>query len=298
MKIYAAKGRPSDNPLIVHVARKEAVYEIAEVVSENAKKLMDAFWPGPLTLVFRKTDKVPKTTTGGLDTVAVRMPSDPIASAFIEEAGGFVAAPSANVSGRPSTTTAAHVYEDLNGRIEMILDGGQAVIGLESTIVDVSVPDPVILRPGIITQEMLQVAIGEVTIDKAILSPDSGLKPKAPGMKYRHYAPKAELTVIEGETEAVVVKINDLVAECESAGGHAGIIATEESLRLYPAGVVKCVGSRMKEEEIAMHLYEVLREFDETEVTKIYSESFADAKIGSAIMNRLLKAAGHRVIRV
>ena len=297
-KIYAAKGRPSDNPLIVHITRREAVYEIAEDVSENAKKLMDAFWPGPLTLVFKKTDKVPGETTGGLPTVAVRMPSDTIASAFIEAAGGFVAAPSANVSGRPSTTTAAHVMEDLNGRIEMILDGGQAVIGLESTIVDVSVPEPVILRPGIITQEMLKKAIGEVTVDKAIISPESGLKPKAPGMKYRHYAPKAELTIVEGSTEAVVRKINELAADCEAQGGHAGIIATEESLHLYPRGAVKCVGSRMQEEQIAMHLYEVLRDFDETDVTKIYSESFADAKIGSAIMNRLLKAAGHRVIQV
>lgn len=297
-KIYAAKGRPSDNPLIVHVASKGSVYEIAEEVSEKAKKLMDAFWPGPLTLVFKKNDRVPVETTGGLSTVAVRMPSDRIASAFIAAAGGFVAAPSANVSGRPSTTTAAHVMEDLNGRIEMILDGGQAVIGLESTIVDVSVPEPVILRPGIITQEMLTAAIGEVTVDKAIISPESGLKPKAPGMKYRHYAPKAELTVVEGSMKAVVERINALTAECQAAGGQAGIIATEESLHLYPAGIVKCVGSRMQEEQIAMHLYEVLREFDDTDVTRIYSESFADAKIGSAIMNRLLKAAGHRVIRV
>lgn len=297
-KIYAAKGRPSDNPLIVHIARKEDVYEIASEVSGQAKKLMEAFWPGPLTLIFKKNEKVPDTTTGGLATVAVRMPSDPIAAAFIQAAGGFVAAPSANVSGRPSTTTAAHVMEDLDGRIEMVLDGGQAVIGLESTIVDVSVREPVILRPGIITREMLTEAIGAVSVDKAIISPESGLKPKAPGMKYRHYAPKAELTIIEGGTQAVVEKIKELVQACETEGGKAGIIATEESKDLYPGGLIKCVGSRMQEEQIAMHLYEVLREFDETEVTCIYSESFADAKIGSAIMNRLLKAAGHRVIQV
>lgn len=297
-KIYAAKGRPSDNPLIVHVADVADVYQIAKEISPQAKLLMDAFWPGPMTLIFQKKDKVPDQTTGGLPTVAVRMPSDPIAAALIRAAGGFVAAPSANVSGRPSTTTAAHVMEDLNGRIDMVLDGGQAVIGLESTIVDVSVPELVILRPGIITKELLEEVVGPVSIDKAIISPESGLKPKAPGMKYRHYAPKAELTIVEGKMQAVVEKINALTKESEEKGGRVGIIATEESLSCYPKGQVKCVGSRMQEEQIAMHLYEVLREFDDTDVTSIYSESFADAKIGSAIMNRLLKAAGHRVIEV
>lgn len=297
-KIYAAKGRPSDNPLIVHIARKPDLYEIVSEVSEQAEKLMEKFWPGPLTLIFSKKDKVPMETTGGLSTVAVRMPGDPVASAFIQAAGGFVAAPSANVSGRPSPTTAAHVMEDLKGRIEMILDGGQAVIGLESTIVDVSVPGPVILRPGFITRQMLEEAVGEVYVDKAIISPDSGIRPKAPGMKYRHYAPRAELTVVEGKMDAVVEKINALVGECQAAGGRAGIIAARESVSLYPAGTVKCVGSRMDEGQIARHLYEVLREFDETNVTCIYSESFADNGMGAAIMNRLLKAAGHKVIRV
>ena len=297
-KIYAAKGRPSDNPLIVHIARKADLYEIASEVSEQAEKLIERFWPGPLTLIFQKKDKVPRETTGGLDTVAVRMPGDQVASAFIQAAGGFVAAPSANVSGRPSTTTAAHVMEDLNGRIEMVLDGGQAVIGLESTIVDVSVPEPVILRPGFITRQMLEETVGKMDVDKAIISPDSGIRPKAPGMKYRHYAPRAELTVVEGDMAAVVERINALVGECQEAGGQAGILAARESESLYPAGMVKCVGSRMEEGQIARHLYEVLREFDETDVTRIYSESFADDSVGTAIMNRLLKAAGHKVIKV
>lgn len=297
-RIYAAKGRPSDNPLIVHIARKADLYEIVSAVSEQAEKLMETFWPGPLTLIFEKKDKVPMETTGGLSTVAVRMPSDPVASAFILAAGGFVAAPSANVSGRPSTTTAAHVMEDLDGRIDMVLDGGQAVMGLESTIVDVSVPKPVILRPGFITRQMLEAAVGDVAVDKAIISPDSGIRPKAPGMKYRHYAPRADLMVVEGETAAVVEKINALVRECQAAGGKAGIIAARESEGLYSAGMVKCVGSRMDEGQIARHLYEVLREFDETDVTSIYSESFADDGVGTAIMNRLLKAAGHKVIEV
>lgn len=297
-KIYAAKGRPSDNPLIVHIADKQDLYKIADSVSAEAEKLIEAFWPGPLTLIFQKRDIVPDKTTGGLNTVAVRMPSDKIAAAFIQAAGGFVAAPSANVSGRPSTTMAEHVIEDLSGRIEMILDGGQAVIGLESTIVDVSTDVPVILRPGFITQEMLEKVIGTVEMDRAIIDPDSGVKPKAPGMKYRHYAPKADLTVVEGQTEKVVSYINGKAAEIRAQGGKVGIIATDETAVRYPNGLVMSLGERKHEEEISMHLFEVLRKFDDTDVTCIYSESFADARIGPAIMNRLLKAAGHKVITV
>lgn len=297
-KIYAAKGRPSDNPLIVHIADREDVYRIAAQVSEQAKRLMEAFWPGPLTLIFPKKPLVPDKTTGGLATVAVRMPSDEIARAFIRAAGGFVAAPSANVSGRPSTTTAAHVAEDLSGRIEMILDGGQAVIGLESAIVDVSEEKPVILRPGVVTRAMMEAVIGPMETDLAVTAPDSGIKPKAPGMKYRHYAPRAELTIVEGETEAVTAQVNRLTAEAERKGKRVGIIATDETADRYERGLVKSLGARQHEEEISRHLFEVLRSFDETEVDCIYSESFENAAIGQALMNRLLKAAGHRVIRV
>ena len=297
-KIYAAKGRPSDNPLIVHIADKRDLYRIVREVPEKAKKLMEAFWPGPLTMIFYKNELVPQATTGGLDTVAVRMPSDRIAAAFIRAAGGFVAAPSANVSGRPSTTTAAHVEEDLSGRIEMILDGGQAVIGLESTIVDMSVEPPVILRPGAVTKEMMEAVIGPLEVDKAIIAPDSGVKPKAPGMKYRHYAPRADLTVVEGSTEAVIAAINQLAEEAETEGKRVGIIATDETKDRYPKGLVLSLGARKHEEEIAQHLFEVLRDFDETDVDCIYSEAFDEASIGPAIMNRLLKAAGHKVIRV
>ena len=297
-KIYAAKGRPSDNPLIVHIADKQDLYRIVREVPEKAKKLMEAFWPGPLTMIFYKNELVPQATTGGLDTVAVRMPSDRIAAAFIRAAGGFVAAPSANVSGRPSTTTAAHVEEDLSGRIEMILDGGQAVIGLESTIVDMSVEPPVILRPGAVTEEMMEAVIGPLEVDKAIIAPDSGVKPKAPGMKYRHYAPRADLAVVEGSTEAVIAAINQLAEEAEAEGKRVGIIATDETKDRYPKGLVLSLGARKHEEEIAQHLFEVLRDFDETDVDCIYSEAFDEASIGPAIMNRLLKAAGHKVIRV
>lgn len=297
-KIYAAKGRPSDNPLIVHIADKRDLHRIVREVPEKAKKLMEAFWPGPLTMIFYKNELVPQATTGGLDTVAVRMPSDRIAAAFIRAAGGFVAAPSANVSGRPSTTTAAHVEEDLSGRIEMILDGGQAVIGLESTIVDMSVEPPVILRPGAVTEEMMEAVIGPLEVDKAIIAPDSGVKPKAPGMKYRHYAPRADLAVVEGSTEAVIAAINQLAEEAEAEGKRVGIIATDETKDRYPKGLVLSLGARKHEEEIAQHLFEVLRDFDETDVDCIYSEAFDEASIGPAIMNRLLKAAGHKVIQV
>ena len=297
-KIYAAKGRPSDNPLIVHIADKRDLHRIVREVPEKAKKLMEAFWPGPLTMIFYKNELVPQATTGGLDTVAVRMPSDRIAAAFIRAAGGFVAAPSANVSGRPSTTTAAHVEEDLSGRIEMILDGGQAVIGLESTIVDLSVEPPVILRPGAVTKEMMEAVIGPLEVDKAIIAPDSGVKPKAPGMKYRHYAPRADLAVVEGSTEAVIAASNQLAEEAEAEGKRVGIIATDETKDRYPKGLVLSLGARKHEEEIAQHLFEVLRDFDETDVDCIYSEAFDEASIGPAIMNRLLKAAGHKVIQV
>ena len=297
-KIYAAKGRPSDNPLIVHIADKRDLYRIVRQVPEKAEKLMEAFWPGPLTMIFYKNELVPQATTGGLDTVAVRMPSDRIAAAFIRAAGGFVAAPSANVSGRPSTTTATHVEEDLSGRIEMILDGGQAVIGLESTIVDMSVEPPVILRPGAVTKEMMEAVIGPLEVDKAIIAPDSGVKPKAPGMKYRHYAPRADLAVVEGSTEAVIAAINQLAEEAEAEGKRVGIIATDETKDRYPKGLVLSLGARKHEEEIAQHLFEVLRDFDETDVDCIYSEAFDEASIGPAIMNRLLKAAGHKVIQV
>lgn len=297
-RIYAAKGRPSDNPLIVHIARKSDLEVIAAEISEKARKLIDAFWPGPLTLIFPKKAIVPDATTGGLSTVAVRMPSDRIAAAFIAAAGGFIAAPSANTSGRPSTTTAQHVAEDLDGRIEMILDGGQAVIGLESTIVDVSVEEPVILRPGWVTQEMLSRVIGPIEMDRAIIAPDSGVKPKAPGMKYRHYAPRADLTIVEGETEAVVARINALTAEAEKQGRRVGILATDETKDRYPKGLVLSLGLRTHEEEISRHLFEMLRDFDETDVELIYAESFKDAAIGPAIMNRLLKAAGHKIIQV
>ena len=297
-KIYAAKGRPSDNPLIVHICRWEDIYRIAEPVTEEAERLAEAFWPGPLTMILQKKDTVPKETTGGLDTVAIRFPSHPVARRLIEAAGGFVAAPSANASGRPSPTMAEYVAEDMNGRIDMILDGGAVGIGLESTIVDVSGPEPIILRPGYVTQEMLEKVLGEVELDQTILDGTTALRPKAPGMKYRHYAPKGELSIVEGSAEAVVEHINGLCARAAAEGKKTGVIATDETFARYTADSVKSVGSREDEEAIAHSLYRILREFDDEEVEVMYTESFSSYGMGQAIMNRLLKAAGHRIITV
>lgn len=297
-KIYAAKGRPSDNPLIVHIAEIDALFQITEEVPPKALAMAEAFWPGPLTMIFQKNDKVPLATTGGLSSVAVRMPSHPVALALIRAGGGFVAAPSANTSGRPSPTTAAHVAEDLTGKIEMILDGGPVGIGLESTIVDFTEETPTILRPGYINREMMEKVIGPVRTDPGLIAADSKVRPKAPGMKYRHYAPKAEMTVVEGEAGAVQEEIRQLAAEKIRQGLRVGIIATDESASCYPEGIVKSIGARSCEETIARHLYGVLREFDQCGVDCIFSEAFDTPQMGRAIMNRLLKAAGHHKIQV
>ena len=297
MKIYAAKGRPSDNPLIVHIADIHDLDRIVTEVPEKARILAEKYWPGPLTMILPKADIVPKETTGGLDSVAVRFPSDRIAQELILAAGGYVAAPSANTSGRPSPTTAGHVVEDLGNAIDMIIDGGQVNIGLESTIVDFTEEVPVVLRPGYISLEMLRETLGDVRMDKGLIAADSKVRPKAPGMKYRHYAPKADLAIVEGTEEAVVKKINELAAEAKARGEQVGIIATDETKDRYPEGLVVSIGSRKEEETIAHHLYEVLRDFDQSAVKSIYSEAFYTPKMGQAIMNRLLKAAGHKIIR-
>ena len=298
-KIYAAKGRPSDNPLIVHISKFEDLIRIAKEVPAEAKKLSDAFWPGPLTMIVQKNEKVPYETTGGMDTVAIRMPNHPIALELIEQSGCLIAAPSANTSGKPSPTEASHVALDMDGRIPLILDGGPVGIGIESTIIDLTEETPMILRPGYITKEMLEdVMDREVCIDPGIIATDSERKPKAPGMKYKHYAPKADLVLVEGETDKVVAEINRLTAEKRQQGMKVGIIATDETQGIYEADWVMSIGARDDEDAIARHLYKILREFDDLNVDAIYSESFATPRIGQAIMNRLLKAAGHQVVTV
>jgi L-threonylcarbamoyladenylate synthase len=301
-KIYAAKGRPSDNPLIVHISKFSQLEEISKDLPENAKKLADAFWPGPLTMVVNKNEVIPYETTGGLDTVAVRMPNNPVALALIEDSGCMIAAPSANTSGRPSPTKASHVYEDLSGKIEAILDGGPVDIGLESTIVDLTEDIVTILRPGYINMDMLRDVVGEVRMDPGIVYNDkdttTGAKPKAPGMRYKHYAPKGDLTIIKGEEAAVISAINQKTIEAIQNGSKVGIIATSETADRYTAGEVLVIGDRADERSIAHNLYDILRKFDELEVDIIYSESFATPKMGQAIMNRLLKAAGQKSIQV
>lgn len=316
-KIYAAKGRPSDNPLIAHVSCAAEVTPLVKYIPEAGRKLMDAFWPGPLTIIFPKSDIVPYGTTGGLDTVAVRMPVDPVANHLIALAGVPVAAPSANTSGRPSPTTADHVWQDLNGKIEMIIDGGPVGIGVESTIVDVSGDVPAVLRPGAITMEMLKDVLGEVTIDPAILGPMAeGVRPKAPGMKYKHYAPKADLTLVEPanvadarktgkavamtqeQVEQMVKTVWKLAKEKLDAGYKVGIICTDESRSHYPQGEVRSIGARKSQESVAHNLYALLREFDDLKVDYIFSESFTQDHLGQAIMNRLSKAAGYQIYKV
>lgn len=296
MKIYAAKGRPSDNPLIVHIAELSKLADITTEIPEGAKILAEKYWPGPLTMILPKADIVPKETTGGLDSVAVRFPSDKIAQELIKAGGGFVAAPSANTSGRPSPTMAEHVEEDLGDAIDMIIDGGQVGIGLESTIVDFTEDVPVVLRPGYISLEMLQETLGDVRMDKGLLITDSSVHPKAPGMKYRHYAPKGQLTLVEGDKDKVIAKINELVREKKEEGYKVGVIGTDETLDAYHADILRSIGSRQKPESVAANLYRILREFDDLECDYMYSESFFEQGLGNAIMNRMLKAAGYHLI--
>lgn len=297
-KIYRAKGRPSDNPLIVHIADMEKLNAIVREIPDSAQKLADRFWPGPLTMIFHKSDAVPYETTGGLDTVAVRMPVHAVARELIRAAGGYVAAPSANRSGRPSPTVAEYVIEDMDGRIDMVIDGGDVQIGLESTIVDLTTRQPTILRPGYITGQMIAQILGEVAEDCTMMRADSGQAPKAPGMKYRHYAPKGDLTIVDGTEERVAEYINAQVRQQKNDNKRTGVIATDASLSRYCADVCRSVGDRNDETTIARELYRVLREMDDEKTDVIYSESFEAVGLGQAIMNRLLKAAGHKVIHV
>ncbi len=296
-RIYEAKGRPSDNPLILHIADRDDVYKLAADVSDNAVKLMDAFWPGPMTLVFKKTAIVPYETTGGLDTVAIRFPIHPIAMELIRRSGKYIAAPSANLSGKPSPTKAKHVIDDMMGRVDAIIDGGAVDIGLESTIIDVTGDVPIILRPGFITDDMIKQVLGRVEYDKAVLldEPDYTVKPKAPGMKYKHYAPEASLTLVRGENGAVSSAFAKLIDEAKGKGLRVGLIVTEANRDITGADHICVIGDRNNLGTVAHNLFGSLREMDEQGVDVIFSESFSEEKLGRAIMNRLLKAAGYSI---
>lgn len=298
--IYVAKMRPLDNPIIVHVSRKEDVYRLAADVPENAEKIMDAFWPGPITLVLRASEVVPKITTGGLDTVAIRMPKHKVALALISEAERPIAAPSANLAGRPSPTLAEHVIQDLYGRIDVILDAGPTNIGVESTVLDLTSNPPQILRPGGVTYEDLKRILGEVSIHPAAMARSEVPieHARSPGMKHKHYAPRAEMIVVEGELGSVINKIKELSEYYTKVGKKVGILATDESIENYHLGVVKSMGSRKNLASVAKNLFKLLRELDDEGVNIIIAEGVPQRGLGLAVMNRLRRAAGYNIIRV
>ncbi len=288
-KIFKAKGRPSDNPIIVHIHSINQVSDVALNVSVTAKELMQRFWPGPLTLVLEKRPSVPDSVTAGLNTVAVRMPDHQIAQTIIEHSGVPIAAPSANLSGKPSPTTAQMVYDDLNGKIPLIIDSGPCEVGIESTVLDVTGKVPRILRPGMITIEMINDAIGFVES-----SPSDDKKVRSPGVKYEHYKPNAEITVIKGSQAAVARQILFRMHSDEAAGKKTGVICFEQTKRNFTGNVIS-LGSRYNLKEVAKNLYYALRKTDELELDTVYSEAVSEENEGHAIMNRLLRAANHKV---
>lgn len=297
-RIFEAKGRPNDNPLIVHIAERAQLSAVTQSVPPVAERLMDLFWPGPLTLVMPKHPDIAEAVTCGLDTVGIRMPSHMVARSLIKAAGVPVAAPSANRSGRPSPTAAEHVVEDLAGRIPMVLDGGETGVGVESTVVDVTVNPPMLLRPGGVTLEMLREAIGAVEVATSINGAEAGTVPRSPGMKYKHYAPKAPVILVDGPVLAMQEKIRDLTMEYLEEGKRVGILCGVESRGVYHASVVLEYGTRTDLAGVASDLFGTLRAFDRHGVDVILAEGVPEDGIGLAIMNRLRRAAGGRVVEV
>ena len=299
LALFAAKKRPIDNPPIVHVANFSDLYKLADKVSPKAEKLIKQFWPGPLTLVFERYATVPDVTTAGLDTIAVRMPKHKVALALIKASGCSIAAPSANLAGKPSPTTAKHVFDDLNGRIDAILDGGPTRIGVESTVLDVSVDPPVLLRPGGIPLEALHETVGEVKLHPFIMAETElpAEKARSPGMRHKHYAPKAQVIVVEGLVPAVMSKVKELTAACWMQDKRVGVLATDETAWAYEADVVKSLGSRRNLDGMATNLFRLLREFDVENVDIIIAESVPTEGMGLAVMNRLRKASGYNIIK-
>jgi L-threonylcarbamoyladenylate synthase len=297
-KIFIAKGRPQDNPLIVHVGDSNIDPYVKEIPN-TAKIIMDKYWPGPITLIFEKSNIIPNITSANLSTVGIRMPSNNIARELILSSKTPIAAPSANISGRPSPTNVESCIEDLTGRVDYILGGDNSEVGLESTIVDCTVSPICVLRPGAITIEMLREIDENAYIDPGVLSKSEGdFKPKAPGMKYRHYAPKAPVKIIKGDIEKTIAKINEIVLNSIEHEKKVGIIATEETKEHYKNGVVVSLGSRNDLEEIGQNLFKVLRSFDSMEVDLILCEAFNEQGVGIAIMNRLKKSAGFDVVEI
>lgn len=294
-RIFEAKGRPSDNPLIVHVAEAAQLAVVAEPISQ-VEVLARRFWPGPLTVVVPRRPAVPDETTAGLDTVAVRVPDHPVALALIRASGCPIAAPSANRSGRPSPTRAAHVWADLRGSIEMILDGGEAGIGLESTVVDLTLDPPVLLRPGGVTLAELEEVLGRVRVDPAVMGAAAG-PVRSPGMKYRHYAPATRCVLVEGPPGAVAAHIAARIRAERAAGRRVGVLASREHAPSYEADRVCVAGSRRDPAELARNLFHCLRELDAAGLDLLFLEGVEDTGLGMAVMNRLRRAAGYRIER-
>lgn len=298
-KIFKAKGRPQDNPLIIHIANKKDIDKYVTKVPECAKELMDRFWPGPLTIILKKKDIVSDITSAGLDTIGVRMPKDEIALKLIELSEVPIAAPSANISGRPSPTDIERCKEDLDGKVDFIIGNKKSEIGVESTIVDTTGEHLCILRPGGITLEMLKEVDSGAYIDKAILSTlDEKLKPKAPGMKYKHYAPKAKVRMVQGSINKMVEKIREMVHNYIDEDLKVGIMATDETISMYSEGIAKSLGTREDLTSITKNLFEMLRSFDDLGVDIIITESFEEKDLGIAIMNRLKKSCGFDIVLV
>ena len=293
LHIFEAKGRPQDNPLIIHVADAGWLSRYCREIPTEAYALARRFWPGPLTMILPRKDIVPLRTTGGLDTVGVRCPDHPVTLEIIRRAGVPVAAPSGNTSGRPSPTAAQHMVEDMWGKIDGIVDGGPCGVGVESTIIDLTCTPPRLLRPGGLPLEALKEVLGEVTVDKAVTAePEKGEKPKAPGMAYRHYAPKAPVTVVSGDARKSASYIREHLAD------RSGVICFSEFAGLFEGYIVHDLGSLSNKAEQARHVFDALRAFDGTEVTEIWAQCPDRSGLGLAVENRLKKAAGFHVIEV
>lgn len=297
-KIFIAKGRPSDNPLILHISDLDMLDELVVDIPPKAKCLSDKLWPGPLTLIYKRSDLVPNIITAGLQTVAIRMPSNPIAQSLIRQANVPIAAPSANISGRPSTTKAEHVMEDLFGKVDGIILSEDSTIGLESTVLDVTEDIPILLRPGAVTLEEIESLIGQVRVDEGVLHHLDREEVKSPGMKYKHYAPKAPVKVVRGEVKLLADKINEFTRYYKGQGKKVGILATDESLAYYKADRVISMGKRAEPVTIMAKLFDCLREFDKYEIDIILAEGFSGKGVELALSNRLNKAAGHDITEV
>ncbi|QLH08223.1 L-threonylcarbamoyladenylate synthase [Candidatus Nitrosotenuis sp. DW1] len=293
-KVFEAKGRPADNPLIIHIHDKKDLKKLARDMPKITEKITEKFWPGPLTIVLKKSKTVPKITTGGLDTVAIRMPKNKIASLLIKESGVPLAAPSANFFGRPSPTLAKHVSEDLSGRISMILDGGKTRIGIESTVIDLTSKTPMLLRPGGVTLEQIEEIIGTIRIHPIIKGRKSKIMHRSPGMKYKHYSPNAKIILIEGTDRNVDKKILQLISKFKKQKKRIGIMVMQKN-HAYKADMVRFVGN--SPDKIAANLFKAFREFDEGKIDIILAHGISREGLGLGIMNRLGKAA-HMKIKV